>query len=166
MTRNNAPHGSMTWHHGSVESAGADMPLARPAHLQEGTPVAPNPRGVGRRPCRLSRPLSQEAVFAEVLPDLTRRIVEAVHPVRVILFGSAARGQMGPDSDLDVLVVVSDDADQNQASKDIYRSLRGLGFATDALVVGESDLALHGQDPWLVYRSALAEGKELYQARP
>ena len=113
---------------------------------------------------RSVRPISQEAMFAEVVPDLTRRIVEAVHPVRVILFGSAVRGQMGPDSDLDVLVVVSDDADPNQASKDIYRSLRGLGFATDALVIGESDLSLHGDDPWLVYRNVLAEGKELYHA--
>jgi predicted nucleotidyltransferase len=113
-------------------------------------------------PCRPVRPLSQEAVLAEIVPDMTRRIVEAVHPVRVILFGSVARGQMGPDSDLDVLVVMPDDADQNQTSKAIYRSLRGLGFATDALVVGESDLSLHGDDPWLVYRSALAEGRELY----
>jgi predicted nucleotidyltransferase len=118
--------------------------------------------GERRHPNHRVRPISQEAVFAEVVPDMTRRIVDAVHPVRVILFGSAARGQMGPDSDLDVLVVVSDDADQNQVSKDIYRSLRGLGFATDALVIGESDLSLHGDDPWLVYRKVLAEGKELY----
>jgi predicted nucleotidyltransferase len=98
------------------------------------------------------------------VPDLTRRIVAAVRPVRVILFGSAARGEMGPHSDLDVLVVVADGVDQNQASKDVYRSLRGLGFAADALVVGEGDLALHGDDPWLVYHRALVEGKELYRA--
>ena len=70
-----------------------------------------------------------------------------------------------PDSDLDVLVVVADGVDQNQASKDLYRCFRGLGFAVDALVVGESDLALHGDDPWLVYRSALSEGKELFHAQ-
>lgn len=121
--------------------------------------------GERHHPNHRARPISQEAVLAEIVPDMTRRIVDAVHPVRVILFGSAARGQMGPDSDLDVLVVVLDDADQNQVSKDIYRSLRGLGFATDALVIGESDLSLHGDDPWLVYRNALVEGKELYHVR-
>lgn len=140
------------------------MRLARQSGLPSGLPMAANTHGEHHPAHRPVRPLSQEAVFAEVVPDMTRRIVEAVHPVRVILFGSAARGQMGPDSDLDVLVVMPDDADPNQVSKDIYRSLRGLGFATDALVIGESDLSLHGDDPWLVYRSALAEGKELYHA--
>jgi predicted nucleotidyltransferase len=101
---------------------------------------------------------------AEVLPDLTQRITEAVQPLRVILFGSVARGEMGPHSDLDVLVVVADGVDQNQASKAIYRSLRGFGFPTDALVIGESDLVLHGQEPWLVYQRILAEGRELYRA--
>ena len=41
-----------------------------------------------------------------VLDALVGRIVEAVHPRRIILFGSAARNEMRPDSDLDVLVVM------------------------------------------------------------
>jgi predicted nucleotidyltransferase len=145
-----------------MEPEGADMRMARQASLPV---VAPMAAGTGSERLRPARPLTQEAVLAEIVPDMTRRIVEAVHPVRVILFGSAARGQMGPDSDLDVLVVIPDEADPNQASKAIYRSLRGLGFATDALVIGESDLSLHGEDPWLVYRNALAEGRELYHVQ-
>ncbi len=43
-----------------------------------------------------------------LLEELVQRIVEAVHPLRIILFGSAARGEMGPNSDLDVLVVMPD----------------------------------------------------------
>lgn len=148
-----------------MEPEGVDMRLARQANLSEAAPRAAGTGSECQRPGRAVRPLSQDAVLAEIVPDMTRRIVEAVHPVRVILFGSAARGQMGPDSDLDVLVVMPDDADQNQASKAIYRGLRGLGFATDALVIGESDLALHGDDPWLVYRNALAEGRELYHVQ-
>lgn len=145
-----------------MEPKGADMRLVRQASPRT---VAPSTVGTGSErtlPSRSARPLTQETVLTEIVPDMTRRIVDAVHPVRVILFGSAARGQMGPDSDLDVLVVMPDEADQNQASKAIYRSLRGLGFATDALVVGESDLSLHGDDPWLIYRNALTEGRELY----
>ena len=71
---------------------------------------------------------------------------------------------MRPDSDLDVLVVVQDGTDTNAASKAIYRSLRGLGFATDALVVTESALAEHSENPWLIYRQALKDGKDLYLA--
>lgn len=141
------------------------MRLVRQASLPEVTPVVVGTDSERPRPSRLARPMTQEVVLAEIVPDMTRRIVDAVHPLRVILFGSVARGQMGPDSDLDVLVVMPDAADQNLASKAIYRSLRGLGFATDALVVGESDLSLHGNDPWLIYRNALTEGRELYHVQ-
>ena len=44
----------------------------------------------------------------KILDDLVRRIVEVAHPRQIILFGSAARGDMGPQSDIDVLVVVPD----------------------------------------------------------
>ena len=135
---------------------------------QSAFPSVPRPTsrpGIDRhRPRRLLRPLTQAEVLAEVVPDLTRRIVACIQPIRVILFGSAAKGQMGPASDLDVLVVVADDVDRNEASKTIYRALRGLGFATDIIVVGAIDLALYGNDPWLVYHFALKEGLELYRA--
>ena len=42
----------------------------------------------------------------EVIEQLVRRIIEIVQPLRIILFGSAARGEMNPDSDIDVLVVM------------------------------------------------------------
>jgi excisionase family DNA binding protein len=45
-----------------------------------------------------------------VLAEIVRRLVEAYEPERVYLFGSVARGNRGPDSDYDVLLVVPDDA--------------------------------------------------------
>ena len=48
------------------------------------------------------------AVWPAMLTELARRIVEVVQPRRIILFGSAACGQMGPHSDLDVLVIMPD----------------------------------------------------------
>jgi predicted nucleotidyltransferase len=44
----------------------------------------------------------------EVVDEMTRRLVEFYRPVRIYLFGSEARGDAGPDSDLDFLVVVPD----------------------------------------------------------
>ena len=144
---------------------GECMRLGKQAGLPD-VPYAGLRPGVERlRPSRLTKPYTQAEIMAEVVPELTRRVVAAVRPARIILFGSAARGQMGAHSDLDVLVVVADGVDQNQASKDGYLSLRGLGFAVDLLVVGESDLAQYGDDRWMVYRSALADGKELYCAK-
>jgi predicted nucleotidyltransferase len=41
----------------------------------------------------------------EVLDDVVRRIVEVAAPEKIILFGSAARGELGPNSDIDLLVI-------------------------------------------------------------
>lgn len=116
-----------------------------------------------RRPHHFTVPLSLDEVITEVVPDLVHRIVEAVHPIRIILFGSVARGEVGPESDIDVLVILPDKTDQNHALNSIYRGMRGLGFAVDALVISESDLVCVADDPWMVYRNVLAEGKEIYR---
>ena len=99
-----------------------------------------------------------------LLEELVQRIVEAVHPLRIILFGSAARGEMGPNSDLDVLVVMPDGVHRRQTAQLLYRHLMGLGFAKDIVVVTESDLERHGSNPYLIIKPALDEGKELYHA--
>lgn len=41
---------------------------------------------------------------ATLLEQVTRTIVEQFHPKRIVLFGSHARGNAGPDSDLDVFI--------------------------------------------------------------
>lgn len=101
---------------------------------------------------------------ARLLEELVRRIVEAVHPLRIILFGSAARGKMGPDSDLDVLVVMPDGVHRRQTAQKIYRHLLGLGFATDVVVVTQSDIEKYASNPYMIINPALEEGKELYHA--
>lgn len=103
-------------------------------------------------------------VSAEVLDNLVKRLVEAVHPTRIILFGSASRGEMHEHSDLDVLVVVPDSMSQKEGWNLAYSGLRRFGFGTDIVVVTEEVLAKYGSYPGLVYEQALKEGKELYRA--
>lgn len=100
----------------------------------------------------------------QMLDDLVRRIVEAVHPVRIILFGSAARGEMGPNSDLDVLVIVPDGTHSGHAESAIYRNMWGFGFPKDIIAVTEEDVRKHASNPYLVIHTALADGKEIYRA--
>ena len=72
-----------------------------------------------------------------VLAEIVRRLVEAYQPERVYLFGSHARGEAGPDSDYDLMVVLPDDAPPSLRRSDRgYKALVGLGFgsATDVLV--------------------------------
>lgn len=99
-----------------------------------------------------------------IVEELVRRIVQGVHPLRIILFGSAATGQMGPNSDLDVMVVVPDGTHRGRTAQQIYLHLWGLGFAKDVVVVTESDLREHGTNPYMIIKSALEEGRELYRA--
>lgn len=99
-----------------------------------------------------------------LLDEIVARIVAEVRPLRIILFGSAARGEMGPESDLDLLVVMPDGIHRRETSRIAYRALRGLGISKDVIVVTQQDLSDYGQEPSLVIAPALAEGKELYHA--
>ena len=100
-----------------------------------------------------------------VLPEMVRRLVDVYHPLRIYLFGSAARGDASPDSDYDIMVVVSDDTpalvrDSGRAYKAIWR----LGVASDVLVWTHSDfedrLHLKASLPSTIVR----EGIPLYAA--
>lgn len=68
------------------------------------------------------RILAQDPVLAEIV----RRLVEAYRPERIYLFGSRARGQVSPDSDYDLLIVVPDDAAPDRRDGGLaYRVLWG-----------------------------------------
>lgn len=104
------------------------------------------------------------APHEQALTKLIDRIVNAAHPLRVILFGSAARGSMGPASDVDVLVVMPNGTHRRHAAQDIYEQLGDVGVAVDIIVATPDDLARHRDTIGLVYREALREGRELYAA--
>ena len=99
--------------------------------------VAHNDGAVAWRGPPLSRydaVIMAAAVTAEIerLVDL---IVAEAHPLRVILFGSSARGDTTPDSDIDLLVVVADSPlPAHKRAQAAYRSLRGLGTPCDVIV--------------------------------
>ena len=80
------------------------------------------------------------------LVGIVERLVEAYQPERIYLFGSRARGDAGPDSDFDLLVVVPDEAPAEcKRSRLAYDVLRGTGAAADVLVWtrGAFDARLH-----------------------
>ena len=106
------------------------------------------------------------AVDAEqnVLDRVVSRLVDALHPRRIVLFGSAARGEMGPHSDYDLMVVMADGTHRGETSKKAYRALWGTGTAVDIVVVTEHDVAVCGDDPFYVLHDALTDGVELYRA--
>lgn len=100
----------------------------------------------------------------DVMNEFVRRVVSGVHPLRIILFGSFARGDENDNSDLDALVVMPDGSACRQTARTIYAHLSGFGFAADIVVATPSILERHKDNRSLVYFQALAEGKELYRA--
>lgn len=100
----------------------------------------------------------------ETLQRLVRRIAETARPKRILVFGSAARGEMGPNSDVDLLVVMPDGIHRRRTAQAIYQSLLGCGLAKDIVVVTESDVRDYGDNPSLVLYPALREGREVYRA--
>ncbi|MGH8067576.1 MAG: nucleotidyltransferase domain-containing protein [Candidatus Entotheonellia bacterium] len=107
---------------------------------------------------------TETSISPEMLANIVQRIVVAVRPKRILLFGSAAQGRMGPDSDVDLLVVMPDGIHRRRTAQDIYRSLMGLGIAKDIVVATESDVRNYGDNPSLVLFPALREGTEIYCA--
>lgn len=98
-----------------------------------------------------------------VLEEIVRRVVEVAKPERIILFGSAARGTPGPDSDLDLLVVKRG-AHRRKLAGDIYMNLIGVGRAVDVVVVTPEDIERFGDSPALIIEPALREGRDIYAA--
>jgi predicted nucleotidyltransferase len=99
----------------------------------------------------------------KILDDIIRRIVEVAQPEKIILFGSAARGEMGPHSDVDLLIIKAG-ADALDLMGQIYRNLHGVGAAVDAIVVTPEDVERYKDSHALVIKPALREGKVVYEA--
>jgi predicted nucleotidyltransferase len=101
---------------------------------------------------------------SDTIDEMVRRIVAEAQPRRIVVFGSAARGDLRPDSDIDLLVIVPDGVHRRHTAQQLYQALRGVGVPYDIVVATEGDLERHGDVPGYVYRRALAEGKDVYAA--
>ena len=99
----------------------------------------------------------------ETLDDIIRRVVEIAEPERIILFGSAARGEMNRHSDVDLLVV-KDASDLRKLTARIYHRLYGVGAAVDIVMVTPQDVARYKDSHALIIKPALREGTVMYES--
>ena len=98
----------------------------------------------------------------EILHEIVRRLVEATHPDRIVLYGSRARGEAGPDSDYDILIIAPSDVPRWKRTGELYMLLGGLGISKDIVWYTQQEV-----DDWRDVKShfittALREGKVIY----
>jgi uncharacterized protein len=98
-----------------------------------------------------------------VLPEIIRRIVAAIDPDRIILFGSRARGEAGAESDYDLLVVKASDARRLELEQAAYMALLGVLASVDVLVETPERLERLRHSVAAVHADALREGKVVYE---
>jgi predicted nucleotidyltransferase len=117
--------------------------------------------------CELARPLRYGVVMVpqEVIEAAGQTLVAvATDPVKIVLFGSRARGDTGPDSDFDFLVVERDPQDRHAEMVRLGRALRPLGMPFDVLVVSERYAEDWGSVEGSMVHAALTEGRVLHAA--
>ena len=104
----------------------------------------------------------------QAIAEITRRLVDYYQPERIYLFGSAARGDAGPDSDLDFCVVVPDDAPAELLRDGgIYTLLRGMGYPKDIVPLRRSDFDARAQHVRAsLPADVVREGRLLHDSRP
>jgi len=76
---------------------------------------------------------------ADILTEAVRRIREQFRPIRILLFGSRARGDAPEDSDFDLLVIVRDTVDTYRTCGQMHLALRDLPASFDVIVQRESE---------------------------
>ncbi|MSU80014.1 MAG: nucleotidyltransferase domain-containing protein [Gemmataceae bacterium] len=93
---------------------------------------------------------------------MVRRIVKEFKPEQIILFGSHARGEAGPDSDVDLLVVMPVEGCVRDKRIEIRQTLRDFVVPIDIIVSKPEDFAWRKEIIGTIEWPAVQEGKVLY----
>jgi len=103
-------------------------------------------------------------VAESTLSEAVRRLVDAFHPVRIILFGSQVRGTADARSDVDLLVLCPVNGHRRELMVAMDRTLRGLGIARDIIVLTPEEFERDRHIPGTIARPADLEGRVLYDS--
>jgi len=119
---------------------------------QRGSPIEFDPK------------LNTDRITPELIAYITQKIVNQFHPYQIILFGSHARGDAGPDSDLDLFIVQSGEGSNRQLRREIGLALAGRSFGLDLIVRKPEEVTLNLEDrnPFYIYH-LFGEGRILYE---
>jgi predicted nucleotidyltransferase len=110
----------------------------------------------------MGKPIAEDEALLEAI---TTRIAEAIHPQKIILFGSWARSERGRHSDIDLLIIQESNLPRPQRYAQVRRLFWGMGIPMDILVYTPEEFARYQSVPGSFTHTVAHEGKVLY-ARP
>jgi len=97
------------------------------------------------------------------LDIVVNRIVQGIQPDKIILFGSQAREGYSGKSDYDICVIKAGVTHRRKLAQQIYKLLYGTGVAVDVIVETPESFDELKDDPFLIYREIVSDGKVLYE---
>ena len=104
-----------------------------------------------------------QAGIKRTLEYMVQRIVKRFAPEKIILFGSHATGTAGPDSDVDLLVIMTPNESRAAQEIAIRMALRHYRLPKDVIVTTPEDFAWRRKIPGTIERPAAREGRVLYE---
>jgi len=110
------------------------------------------------------RTLERPPIDDTLIEEITRRIVEAVHPNRIILFGSRARGDARPDSDIDLLVEMESPESRLDRYMRVNSLFYGRHWSMDLIVMTPEEVLERRTVRHSIIPTIEREGKVLFEA--
>ncbi len=101
----------------------------------------------------------------DVIDDVVERVVRAFHPERIVVFGSVARGEAGPDSDLDLFVEMESDLRPLERGIAVRRVLRDVDIPMDVFVYTPAEVEARRGRVGNLLSYVDSEGKVVYDRR-
>lgn len=99
----------------------------------------------------------------KLMDEIVDRIVKTINPKKIILFGSHARGEAGPNSDIDLLVITDSDEPRYKRSQPLYGVLHNIMVPIDIVVYTPEEVEEWSQVRQAFITTAVREGKPLYE---
>src|SRR3989449_6598810 len=113
--------------------------------------------------CIMPRAAKKTLSVPAQIKRMVQRIVNQFDPEKIILFGSHARGDAGPDSDVDLLVVMPVEGSKRDRTIEVRKALAGMGLAKDVIVATPEEVEKYRDLVGTIIYPAMREGKLLYE---